>query len=135
MTPRLVARVAALTSLVFGAGGLVVPQMMATAFGAGLDPMGMALARLASASYIGFAVLAWLARDLTDPSAWRAVAGADAIAWALGALVLMVAILSGLGDARAWALVALQVLFALAWSLVLVRPSGMATSAASSRAS
>jgi hypothetical protein len=121
MTRRIVATVTALTSLVFGAGGLVAPQTMAIGFGARLDPMGMALVRLACASYVGYGVLAWLARDLTDPGAWRAVAVANIVSWALSAAVLGVAILSGLGDARAWALVALQVAFTVAWSLAYLR--------------
>ena len=130
MTLRMVATVAALTSLVFGAGGLALPQAMAATFGADLDPTGIALARLASASYIGFAVLAWLARDLTDPGAWRAVAGANGVSWALSAVVLTVAIVSGLADARAWALVALQVVFTLAWSLAYVQHPFVAERAA-----
>lgn len=126
MTPRTVATVAAITSLIFGAVGLVLPQVIGTAFGMTFDPTATALVRLASSSYLGYAVLAWLARELSDPAAWRAVAGANAVSWALGAVVLAGAITSGLGDARAWALVAMQVVFTIAWALTYVRaPSAM----------
>ncbi len=77
MTPRMVATAAAVTSFIFGAAGLAVPTALASGFGIGLDPTGVVLARLACASYVGFRVHAWLARDLTDPDAWRAVAAAQ----------------------------------------------------------
>ena len=96
---------------------------MATAFGVNLDKTAEALARLACASYVGFGVLAWLARDLTDASAWREVAGASAVAWALGAVVTAIARGSGLGGVQGWLNVAIQGIFTLAWSLVYARAS------------
>ena len=122
MTPKVLATLAAATSLLFGVAGLAVPQVFGTAFGLTLDPTSTALVRLACASYIAFGVLAWLARDLTDAAAWRAVAGASAVSWGLSAVVVATAIVSGLGDSRAWVMVAMQIVFAVAWSLVLVRP-------------
>jgi hypothetical protein len=130
MTPRTLATIAAITSFVFGAVGLVLPQAFATAFGEQLDPLATTLARLACACYIGFALLAWLARDLTDPVAWRAVAGASALSWGLSAVVLAGASLSGIGDARIWAMVTMQVVFAVAWSVAYVRVARTAPSAA-----
>ncbi len=125
MTPRMVATAGAFTSLLFGAAGLAVPTAMASGFGISLDATGVGLARLACASYVGFGVLAWLARDLTDPDAWRAVAAAQAVGWGLAAVVVVVEIPSRLGDARAWAMVALQVLFTLAWLVAFLRASSV----------
>ena len=121
MSPRMVATAAALVGLMFGAIGLIVPGTMATAFGASLDRTGEALARLACASYDGFGVLAWLARDLTDARAWRAVAGGSAVSWALGGVVMATGGLSGLAGGQAWLIVAMQILFTLAWSRVYAR--------------
>jgi len=135
MNARAVATANAFVSLVLGGLALVLPDAMGRAFGITLDPMGIALARMACAAYVGFGVLCWLARDLADQRAMRAVGSACAVAWGLGAVVVVVAINAGLGDARVWALVALQVVFALAWSLALARTPGIASSTASSRAS
>jgi hypothetical protein len=121
MTPRTIATVAAVTSLLAGAIGLVAPQALGSAFGLQVDETAAALIRLACAAYIGFAALAWLARDLTDPAAWRAVAGANAVSWALSSVVVATALVSGVGDARVWVMVAMQVAFALAWATVLLR--------------
>ncbi len=125
MTPRMVATAGALTSLLFGAAGLAVPTAMASGFGISLDATGVGLARLACASYVGFGVLAWLARDLTDPDAWRAVAAAQAVAWGVAAVVVVVAVASGLGEARGWAIIALQVAFTVAWSMSFLRASSV----------
>ena len=123
MTPRMVATAAAITSFIFGIGGLAVPTALASAFGVTLDPTGIVLARMACASYLGFGVLAWLARDLTDPAAWRAIAAAQAVAWGVGTVVDIAAIASGLGEARGWAVIALQVAFTVAWSMGFLRAS------------
>lgn len=128
MTPRMVATVAAITSLLFGSVGLIQPQLMTTAFGIEATPTVLALARLLSASYLGMAVLAWLARGLTDSAAWRAVAGANAVSWGLSAVVLAIALVSGLGNSSAWAMVAMQLVFTLLWSMTYVRVPSAAQS-------
>jgi hypothetical protein len=132
MSPRIVATVSVFASLVLGGVGLVLPVALATAFGVNLDKTGEALARLACASYVGFGVLAWLARGLTDASAWRAVAGASALAWALGAGVTAIALQSGLGGVQGWLIVAIQVVFTLLWSWVFARASSRREPAGSS---
>lgn len=121
MSSRNLATIAAITSLVFGGVGLALPVAFGRVFGIELDGTATALVRLACASYVGFAVLAWLARDLTDPRAWRAVAGANAVSWAVSAVVTALALVSGLGNVGAWALVAMQVVFGAAWSVAYIR--------------
>jgi uncharacterized membrane protein YfcA len=123
MAPRTVATANVFVSLLLGGIGFIAPQAMATAFGVNLDQIGEVLARLACASYVAFGVLAWLARDLTDPGAWRAVAGASAVGWTLGAAVTAVGRASGLGGVQGWLIVAIQVVFAVAWVLVYARAS------------
>ena len=123
MAPRTVAIANVFVSLLLGGIGLVAPQAMATAFGVNLDQTGEALARLACASYVAWGVLAWLARDLTDPRAWRAVAGASAVGWTLGAAVTAIGRVSGLGGVQGWLIVVIQVVFAVAWVLVYARAS------------
>ena len=121
MSSRNLATIAAITSLFFGGVGLALPEVFGKAFGNEFDATATALVRLACASYVGFAVLAWLARDLTDPTAWRAVAGANAVSWAVSAVVMALAVMSGLGNTGVWALVAMQVAFGVVWSVAYVQ--------------
>jgi hypothetical protein len=121
MSSRGIATVAAVVSLICGAVGLVAPGALATVFSITLDPTGAAAVRLAFGSYLAFGLLAWLARDLTDARAWRAVAVASAASWALGGIVFASALLSGLAGSQASLAVVIQVLFALAWSRVYVQ--------------
>jgi len=111
----------AATSLGFGLVGLLVPSVLATALGIDLDAIGVWVARLASTAYLGFAVLAWLSRDVADPVSTRAIAAGNAVAWGLGAAIVAVALVLGYGEPRAWAFVVMQVAFATAWSLTLAR--------------
>jgi hypothetical protein len=131
MSPRIVATASAVASLVLGGIGLVAPQAFASAFGVSLDRTGEALARLACASYVAFGVLAWLSLELTDARAWRAVAGASAVAWGLGAVVTVISLASGLVTAQTWLIVAIQIVFAVAWSVVLARAASRREPAAS----
>ena len=120
MSQRTFATIAAVTSLITGAAGLVAPQLMATVFGVSLDPVGIDLVRLACASYLGYAALNWMARGVTDASAWRAIAAGNAVGWAAGCIATIVGILSGF-DGRVWLVVAIEVCFTAAWSLTAVQ--------------
>jgi hypothetical protein len=129
MTPRTTATAAAVTSLVFGAAGILAPGSLGSAFGISMDPTATALARLACAAYLGYAALAWLVRDVADRGAWRAVAGANSLSWGLSACVVAAAVASGMGDARTWAVVVLQAFFAAAWALAYGRATMSASAA------
>ena len=121
MSFRTLARANAVTSLGFGLVGLIVPSVIASAMGLELDGIAVWLARLASTAYLGYAVLAWLSRDVADPVATRAIVAGNAVAWTLGAVVVAGALVAGFGEPRAWAFVVIQVAFATAWSLMLAR--------------
>jgi hypothetical protein len=114
-------RINAVTSLAFGAAGLLLPAALASALGLNLDGIAVVLVRLASTAYLGFAVIAWLSRDVSDPVARRAISAGNAVAWGLGAAVVTGALVAGFGETRTWAMVVLQVSFATAWSLTLAR--------------
>jgi hypothetical protein len=123
MSFRTLARLNAVTSLAFGLIGLVLPSALASALGLDLGGLAVpvALGRLAATAYLGYAVLAWMSRDVIDPLATRAIAAGNAVAWGLGAAVAGAGLITGLGEPRAWAVVVMQVAFATAWSLTLAR--------------
>jgi hypothetical protein len=119
---RIIAIIAAIDSLVFGAIGLAVPGQISVVFmDMQLDPTAEALVRLACSAYIGYAIIAWLLRDVGDPGIQRAVALANTVAWGLSAGVVAVAVASGIGTSRVWILAGMQVVFAIAWAATLLR--------------
>ena len=122
MTSRTFLTVAALTSLAFGMVGLVLPAQLAGSLGVTTaDPLLIAVIRLLSAAYLGYGILAWMMRPVSDVAALRAMAAANAASWGLSGIVLAAAVLGGLGDARAWMPVAMQAAFAVAWGIWFVR--------------
>lgn len=125
MGPGTLARIAGSTAVAFGAVGLFVPEAFAAAFGIGLDPVGVALARLACASYVGFGVLNLMARNVQDASAWQAITAGNAVGWAASTAVVAHGVLSGLGQVTAVVLLALQIGYAIAWAAMYVRVSKM----------
>lgn len=116
VSPRTLSPIAAVTSLVIGGLGLIAPGTLAASFGMTLDPAGVVVARLACAAYLGYAVLAWMARDVTDAAAWRAIAAANAAGWAISGAALALSVASASLDGRVWLVIATQVVFALAWT-------------------
>ncbi len=133
MSPHRLATIAAIFSLLSGGAGLIAPAAMAGVVGLTLDPTGVALVRLACASYIGYAALNWFARGVTDGGAWRGIVIGNAVAWAAGTVVTVLAMASGLGDARLLGIVAVQLLFTLLWSAAAFDRSPARSAAAPSR--
>ncbi len=121
MQPRNMALVGAALGAGFGAVGLIVPGSLATIFGLELDATATALVRLVCASYIGFGVMNWAARDLADGAAWRVVAVGNATGWAISGVVVAIGLASGLGTAIGWFIVALQFVMTIAWLGVFAR--------------
>jgi len=123
MQPRNVAIMGAALGMGFGAVGLIVPGFFASIFGIGNDATTTALIRLACASYVGLAAMDWMARDVTDAAAWRAIAVGSAIGWALSGVVMATTLASGLGDSIAWLVVVIQFAMAFAWLSVVAQSS------------
>jgi len=121
MRPRNVALVGAALGAGFGVVGLIVPESLAALFGEGipLDATATGLVRLLCASYVGFGVLNWAARDLSDGAAWRVLAVGNATSWAISGAVAAIALASGVGNSVAWVVVALQLVMTIAWLSVL----------------
>jgi hypothetical protein len=115
MKPRNIALVGAALGAGFGGFGLIVPESLAALFGIPLDATATGLVRLLSASYIGFGVLNWAARDLSDGAAWRVLGVGNATGWAISGAVAAIALASGLGNSVAWVVVALQLVMTIAW--------------------
>ena len=106
-----------------GRGGVARARAMSSVFGVTLDDLGVSLTRLLGASYLGYAAIAWFARDVTDHAAARAIALGGVASWAISAVVTVTGIVSGLAGAQAWLLVAVEAAFAAAWGYFELRRS------------
>ena len=120
---RTVTSVTAPVSLGLGLAGMAFPESLTAIFGLTLDdPLSPSLARLACASFVGYGVLNWLARDLTDAPAQRAIAIGNATGWLGGLVVTLAALItSSVGSATTWSVVALQAVVTCAWLAVLLQ--------------
>jgi hypothetical protein len=127
MSPRTLSPISAVASLTLGGLGLMIPGTLAAALGMALDPASIAVARLACAAYLGYAVLDWMARDVTDAPAWRAIAGANAAGWGISAAALALSVWASGLDGRVWLMCAVQAVFAIAWASAYVRADDPAT--------
>lgn len=108
----------------FGFISLLAPEASATPYGVTLDPLSKHLTQLLGAFYLGFAVLAWMARKVTDSNALRAILLAFFISYSIAMIVTIIDVLSGLGNALGWSSVALYLLLLLGFGYFLfVKPS------------
>lgn len=116
MNMRTFMTIAAGVSVVSGLASLFAPTQMAALFGITLDDIAISQARLLGAAYLGYAAIAWFARDVRDRAAVRAIALGSAVSWAISGIVTGIAIVTGLAESRAWLLVAVEATFAAAWA-------------------
>jgi hypothetical protein len=78
----------------------------------------MLFAQLFGAAIIGFAILDWLARDVTDPPARQAVVLANLVGDGVGFVVILLGQLAGIPNALGWTSVAIYLLLALGFAYV-----------------
>lgn len=120
VTFRMAATLGALVGLV-NIVMLAVPEQFAAFHAVTLDPVLTALGGLLAVAYLGFAVLNWSARGVTDPAAQRAVAFANVFSWGVSLVVSVLAQGAGTGaNANAWIWVALQAALTAIWGWTLV---------------
>lgn len=107
--------IAAGVSIISGTAALLAPVAMASVFGVTLDEVGAFQTRLLGTAYLGYAVIAWFAREVRDITAQRAIALGTFLSWTLGMVVTVVGIVTGHAGPQTWLLVAVGVTFAAAW--------------------
>jgi hypothetical protein len=116
--------VAAAVSVVSGIAGLLAPTQLGSLFGVTFDDVGASEARMAAASYLGYAAIVWFAREVTDVATQRAIALGNVVSWGLSLAILATAVVTGLAGIASWVLVAIAVIFTAAWAYVAVTIPG-----------
>lgn len=110
--------VAAVIAAIFGVGLVVASGPLLAIYGITLDTAGTVVAQLLGASLIGFAVLDWFARDVTDPTARQAVVFGNLAGEVVGFVVILLGQLAGVANALGWTTVAIYLLLALGFAYV-----------------
>ena len=109
---------AAVIAAVFGVAFVVASGPLLSIYGVTLDKAGTLVAQLFGASLIGVAVLNWLARNVTDPDARRAVIFANLTQDVVGFVVILIGQLAGIPNAFGWSNVAIYLLLALGFGYI-----------------
>ena len=111
----------AVVCLVLGALILVVPDFVYSLFGTSLTPGGIFAAREYGASLIGNLMVAWFARNAHESDARRAIILGLCVYDAIGVLVTLIALLSGVLNALGWAIVLIYLFFAVGFGYFYVK--------------
>jgi hypothetical protein len=115
--------VSAFVGAVFGIAFVVVAGPLLSVYGVTTDKVGLLLAQLFGTTLLGFAVLNWLTRDVSDPDAQRAVVFANLTGDAIGFVIVLIGQLAGITNVVGWSTVAIYLAFVLAFGYVgIIRP-------------
>ena len=105
----------ALFALVFASGFLLVPGWMLAHYGAAGSPELMQMCRFFGAAMLGFAALAWMARN-ADRGGRRAIVTGLIISFIAGLIVSVQGQLSGAVGSLGWLTVGLYLFFAVGYT-------------------
>ena len=105
----------AVVGVVFGLGFFLVPAMVMAQYGPGTPSTNeIELGRLLGASYLGYAILAWLARGIADTDARRKIVLINFVVTVLSlALFLKTTLVEGASTGPNWFNVVLMGLFVI----------------------
>ncbi len=110
----------AVVCLVLGVPILCVPIFLYSLFGATLNAGGVFAAREYGASLIGNLLLAWFARNVIEPEFRRTIALALCVYDAIGFVVTLIAVLSGVLGPLGWFAVLIYLVFTLGFGYYLI---------------
>ena len=120
MTFRTLLVIKALVCLVFGVFCLLAPASLLGALGASLGAGGMFTAREYGAALIGTLLLTWLAKGVTASDARRAILLDLMVYDAIGVVITLLAVLSGVLNTLGWTIVVVYGFFAVGAGYLLV---------------
>jgi hypothetical protein len=119
-----------LVCLVFGPMLLIAPRALFALLGANLGPAGSFPAREYGAAMAGTLLLAWLAKDVTESRARRAILVDLLVYDALGLIVTARALVIGMLNPLGWGIAVVYAFFTLGAGYLLLAKPARATSTA-----
>ncbi len=130
MTFRTLLLIKALVCLVFGIGLLAVPASVFEVLGGALAGAGLFTAREYGAAMIGTLLLCWFAKDVRAADARRAILLDLLLYDAIGVVITLHVVVTGVLDALGWGIVVIFACFAVGAGYVLLKePTPQATPA------
>lgn len=112
----------AIVCIALGIPILIIPKLFYSVFGLALTPAGIFTAREYGASLIGNFFLTWIARDTQESKSRRAILLGMTFYNAIGFVVTLVAVLTGVANFLVWGPVALYLFFAVGFGYFLLKP-------------
>lgn len=103
----------AIIAAVFGLGFVFAPGQVTSLYGPEVGAVLEYVAQLFGAALLAFAVLTWLARNVPDSEARRAILLAMFVGDGVGFVVALIAQLQGIQNALGWSTVVIYLLLAL----------------------
>ena len=116
MSRRTFVSIAALVSLANAIPGLIAPVAVASLYGATVDRQSALLGQLLASSYVGYAVINWTTRGVTDVTLRRGIDIANFLGWAISAVIWIYAASTGMTNAAGWFGAGLTIAFTLGWA-------------------
>ncbi|MEE8484543.1 MAG: hypothetical protein V3S46_08080 [Nitrospinota bacterium] len=103
----------AILAAIFGVTFIIAPGQAFPLYGFDPNPQLNLMGQLWGGFAVGFAVLTWSARNVTESEARRAIVLALFVAPAIGFIVALIAQLGGVVNAFGWSTVAIYLLLAI----------------------
>jgi hypothetical protein len=120
MDRRTFASIAAIFGLANAVPGLLAPAAVASLYGITVDSQSAVVAQMLAASYVGYAVVNWTARAVTENAVRLGIDAGNLVAWGATAVIWIYAASSGLTNAVSWVGAGLTVLFAIGWAYFVI---------------
>lgn len=111
----------AVVSGLFGLAFLIFPAMTASFYGVTSNAPLEYMARLWGSALLGYAILAWTCRNVTDPSAKRGILVAIAFSNGAGFFVTLLAKIAGVVNVLGWVAVVISGAFALYYLFIVLQ--------------
>ncbi|MGH7644481.1 MAG: hypothetical protein ACREMR_02745 [Gemmatimonadales bacterium] len=105
----------AVVSLVYAVAALLVPVTLLTTYGISAGPAEQLMTRFFGGALGGLGLILWLAKDVADLAAQRAITLASFVFSVVGLVVSLQGTRAGVMGGVGWSAVAINGFFALAW--------------------
>ena len=102
MTSRSLLTITAVVAVLYGLGFVLIPDTINAIYGVPSDPHTALYTRFFGSALLGFGVINWFAKDFGSWDAIRGVLVGIVVTTAIGGLIALFAVVTGLSNAMTW---------------------------------